>query len=78
MAAAWHEDDADGVAEWAGLKAIVATVLAAGEASSSALLAQIKAAEDRFFMSPLARSKARAQIVEDPVEGDDDDELDSW
>lgn len=67
-AASWHESDADIVAEWAGLKALVLTKLRDGEEPSSAMLGQIQSREDRLLMSTLARSKARARIVDDPPE----------
>jgi len=71
-AAAWLADEADAVAEWAGLKAIVAAELSAGAAPQSALLAQIKAREDALYLSPLARAKGRVRVVDlDP----DDDQL---
>ena len=73
-AAAWHEEDADVVAEWAGLKALVASKLAAGEEPSSSLLGQIQSREDRLLLSTLARLKARARIVDDPP---DEDEVES-
>ena len=65
-AAAWHEEDADVVAEWAGLKALVAAKLRDGEEPSSSLLGQIQSREDRLLLSTLARLKARARIVDDP------------
>lgn len=69
-AAAWLADEADTVAEWAGLKAVVAAELAAGAAPQSALLAQIKAREDALYLSPLARAKGRVRVVEDELEAD--------
>lgn len=73
-AAAWLADEADTVAEWAGLKAVVAASLSAGEAPQSALLAQIKAREDALYLSPLARAKGRVRVVD--TAGDDLVELD--
>ena len=77
-AAAWHETDAEVVAEWARLKAYATSVgrgeiwktLASGkdvrESMSSAVYAQITTREDRLMLSPVARLKARAEIGDDP------------
>lgn len=63
-AGAWLPDEADVVAEWAGLKAVVASQLRDGVAPQSALLAQIKAREDALYLSPLARARGRVRLVE--------------
>ena len=76
---AWLEDEADVVAEWAGLKAVVAAELAAGAAPQSALLAQIKAREDALYLSPLARAKGRVRLVEPaPDENEADASAGRW
>lgn len=79
-AASWHESDADLVAEWAALKALVATKLRDGEEPSGSILGQIQSREDRLLMSTLARAKARARIVDDPPELDEDavEESSAW
>ena len=71
-AAAWHASEADAVAEWAGLKAHVAEELRTGVAPSASILAQIKGAEDRLYLSPLARQKARTRIVAAELDEDVD------
>ena len=70
-AAAWLPDEADVVAEWAGLKAVVAQQLRSGEAPQSALLAQIKAREDALYLSPMARARGRVRLIEPVPEVDD-------
>lgn len=78
-AAAWHVAEAEIVAEWARLKAY-ATRCLRGEILkttaqgmqipaelSSAVYSQIVAREDRLYLSPMARAKGRAKIVEPPA-----------
>lgn len=73
-AAAWHESDAELVAEWARLKDYVARALrgevmkqtAKGPVQvevSTGMLAQIRGIEDRLFLSPMARKRARVAMV---------------
>lgn len=73
---AWHDSDAEVVAEWARLKSYVTRCLrgeimkttAAGLVIpvelSSALLGQVTTREDRLILSPIARAKAHARISE--------------
>lgn len=74
-AASWHESDADLVAELCSLKAIVAAEMENGAAPQASLLGQITAREDRLLCSPLAKLKARAKIVDDPPEEDEDEDV---
>jgi hypothetical protein len=74
-AAAWHESDAEIVAEWARLKALIARYMAGeimkGESVAevpSAILSQITNREDRLMLSPIARKKGRAKIVPGDVQ----------
>ena len=70
-AAAWHDSDAEIVAEWARLKALLSRYMA-GEVMKgdnvaevpSAILSQITNREDRLMLSPVARKKARTKIVD--------------
>ena len=80
QAASWHESDADLVAEWAGLKALVAHALQMGEDVQAAILSQIVSREDRLLFSPSAKLKARAEVVDDPPDevDDDDDVSKAW
>lgn len=76
-AGAWHESDAEIVAEWARLKAYAsrclrgeimkttATGLVIPEPLSTSVLAQITAREDRLFLSPGGRKSGRTVIVDD-------------
>lgn len=76
-ACGWHWSDAEIVADWARLKALAASYLAGevvklgkdgGEIPAelpSALLTQITAREDRLYLSPMARKRARTTIVGD-------------
>lgn len=81
-AAAWHDSDAEVVAEWARLKAY-ATRCLRGEIEkqsattgrmiiaelSTAVLSQITVREDRLFLSPAGRKKGRTKIVDgEPAE----------
>lgn len=75
-ACGWHWSDAEIVADWARLKALAARY-ARGEIMKwttgeptpvelpSALLTQIMNREDRLYLSPLARKKARTRIESD-------------
>jgi hypothetical protein len=70
-AAAWHDSDAEIVAEWARLKVLIARYMAGeimkGESVAevpSAILSQITNREDRLMLSPIARKKGRAKIVD--------------
>lgn len=89
-ASAWHHSDVEIVAEWARLKAY-ATKCLRGEVVketaqgkmvtadlSSAVYSQITTREDRLMLSPVARLKARAEIVEDPMEETGGDDGPSW
>jgi hypothetical protein len=85
-AAAWHSSDVEVVAEWARLKAYAtrcmrgeisketATGRVITESVSSAVYAQITTREDRLMLSPVARLKARAGIVDDPPDRSEDDD----
>ena len=79
---AWHDCDAELVAEWARLKAY-ATRCLRGEITrqvssgsmivadlSSGMLGQITTREDRLLLSPVARAKGYAKIVEPEPEHD--------
>lgn len=74
-ACGWHWSDAEQVADWARLKVLVRRYLA-GEIVKSAgdsvvaaelpssLLSQVTNREDRLYLSPMARKRARTAIVE--------------
>ena len=76
-ACGWHWSDAEIVADWARLKALAARYLAGdvvklgkdgAEISAelpAALLTQITNREDRLYLSPMARKRARTTIVGD-------------
>jgi hypothetical protein len=72
VAGYWHTSDAHAVAEWAGLKAIVAAQLADDQEPKAALLGQIKAREAELGLTPRARMAMRVSIIADIPEVDDD------
>jgi hypothetical protein len=79
---AWHESDAEIVAEWARLKAYATRCLRGEIKKTTAtglvipadlrigMLEQITSREDRLMLSPIARSRGHAQISEPPSEHD--------
>lgn len=77
-ASAWHSSDAEVVAEWARLKVYASRGLGGKLTKfvngvevavdpSSAILAQITSREDRLLLSPMARKKGRAKIIDGPA-----------